>query len=231
MVYGFKLVSASLGKKVDKKAHFLKRFMQVASSIFYGAANWFKGYDYVVYGNTDGKKLINGSYHDRLSESLMDQLGDENVLFIEQFNQDKFYDLSKLQHTYTVSYSWIELLAALCSRWPFWPKYTNDILDEINKSLKVDVNYDQLLKHLSLSVYFNMLILRVYRPKVVFITNYAQKSVVKAAKNLNIPVVEFQHGVIDKQHHGYNMTKPVNYNFYPDYILTLGEKEKQFFET
>lgn len=230
IVYGFKMVSASLDKKVDKKAHFVKRFIKMASSIFYGATNWFKRYDYVVYGNTDGKKLIDGRYHDRLVESLLDQLGHENVLFIEQFNQDKFYDLSKLHHKYTVSYSWIELVTAVFSRCFFWSKYTNDILDDMNKTLKIEVNYDQLLKHFSLSVYFNMLILRLYKPKVVFITNYAHKSVVKAAKNLNIPIVELQHGVINAQHHGYNMTKSVDYNFYPDYILTMGEKEKEFFE-
>jgi len=231
LVYGFKTTSSSkhtFSKQAYNK-RLIKRLVDISTSMFYGFSKFFQDYEYIIYGNTDGKKEINGLYHDRLAEGLMHELGHDKVLFIEQLNKDSFYPSHKLHHKNTVSYSFIELLSALISRLYFYNNYKNDALDKINKDLGLKVNYALILKQFMASVYLNNLVLKIYKPKVVFITNYTQKAVIKAAKDLGIEVIELQHGVINKHHHGYNIKKQIDADFYPDAILTTGKTEQTFF--
>ena len=52
---------------------------------------------------------------------------------------------------------------------------------------------------------------------------------IKALKELNIPVIEMQHGVINSSHHAYNLYRDFGNNLFPDYLLTYGPKELEVF--
>jgi hypothetical protein len=55
-------------------------------------------------------------------------------------------------------------------------------------------------------------------------------SAVKAAKALRIPVIEFQHGWIGKEHPAYNVHIKLDKYCFPDYLLVFGKKDIEVFE-
>jgi hypothetical protein len=50
---------------------------------------------------------------------------------------------------------------------------------------------------------------------------------VKAAKELHIPTIEVQHGIIGTEHPAYNSSLKIDSDYYPDQLLTFGETEKK----
>ncbi|GAA0434800.1 hypothetical protein GCM10008983_09210 [Lentibacillus halophilus] len=71
--------------------------------------------------------------------------------------------------------------------------------------------------------YFNLLKKR--RPsKIYILVSYGSVSLISAAKDLGIEVIEFQHGVITDYHFGYNFGDPTQFiEYFPDKILTFGD--------
>ncbi len=72
-------------------------------------------------------------------------------------------------------------------------------------------------------------LLKYGRPKLLLVedASYGSKShLIKAAKDLAIPVAEYQHGLINHQHIAYNfgpsVEKSAYRNFLPDFFLTFG---------
>jgi hypothetical protein len=65
-------------------------------------------------------------------------------------------------------------------------------------------------------------ILRQVNPKVLMIVvGYGKEILVRAAKDLHIPVVELQHGVLSKYHLGYDVSSGRKENF-ADYFFSFG---------
>ena len=66
------------------------------------------------------------------------------------------------------------------------------------------------------------------KPRILFLqTAYMNHALVAAAKEMNIKVVEFQHGIIDRHHPGYSWTSPAvvykNHMPLPDLIYVYGD--------
>lgn len=71
---------------------------------------------------------------------------------------------------------------------------------------------------------FYKLLLRNVEPELALMSrSYGREPFIRACKELNIPVVEFQHGVIHENHLGYNFPKDREPDLFPDYIFTYGE--------
>ena len=69
------------------------------------------------------------------------------------------------------------------------------------------------------------------KPKVVFLSPaYTAYGYVKAFKENGVKVVEVQHGVILKEHFGYNVYKKFDRDYFVDYLLTFGEQEMDTFK-
>lgn len=65
-------------------------------------------------------------------------------------------------------------------------------------------------------------ILRRVNPKIlIIVVGYSKEILVRAAKDLNIPVVELQHGVLSKYHLGYDVSSGRKENF-ADYFFSFG---------
>lgn len=58
--------------------------------------------------------------------------------------------------------------------------------------------------------------------KIYIICSYGQEALIKAAQDLNIEVVELQHGMMTKYHVGYNFLE-VKVPYFPDKLLLWGE--------
>lgn len=89
------------------------------------------------------------------------------------------------------------------------------------KSYGTDINFnkeiEKRVKKFKNDYFFYKLLFFLARPKVIFmVQNGIQKAMFKAANDLNIPIVEFQHGYIGYVHQAYS---------YPDEISSLMIKE------
>lgn len=72
------------------------------------------------------------------------------------------------------------------------------------------------------------LLLQRQKPKAVFVTQSGfQKALFKAAADLNIPLIEVQHGIIDEGHIAYNYSREIRYYenqlYLPAYYFTFSD--------
>lgn len=81
------------------------------------------------------------------------------------------------------------------------------------------------LRNRRIQVPFYKLLLRSIRPKlVVIVTSYTKVEFLDVAKNLGIPVVEMQHGMISPYHVGYSFPDEFHEDVItPDFIFTFGD--------
>ncbi len=87
-----------------------------------------------------------------------------------------------------------------------------------------------LLNERSYLISYFRFILKKINPKIVMIVcyyNFQMMILCEVAKQLNIPVVELQHGVIGKEHISYNFLKKRKLRSFPDYIFTFSQYDKK----
>lgn len=87
---------------------------------------------------------------------------------------------------------------------------------------------NNLLTQFKIDFNFYCTLFKLKKPKIIFITqNGIQKGLFAAANKFNIPVIEVQHGIIDKGHLIYNYNRKINYDggrvFLPKYFFTFSE--------
>lgn len=89
-----------------------------------------------------------------------------------------------------------------------------------------DVN--RLISDFRIDFIFYSLILKIKKPKAIFITqNGIEKGLFAAAKKSNIPIIEVQHGIIDDAHLAYNYSKKIDYTdnqiYLPTYFFSFSD--------
>lgn len=81
------------------------------------------------------------------------------------------------------------------------------------------------LRRFKISFIFHRMVLERIRPKIcLLVDSYGKEGFIKAAKSLEIPVAELQHGLISHYHAGYSF--PGHHRkktTFPDYLLTFGD--------
>lgn len=93
-----------------------------------------------------------------------------------------------------------------------------------------DINFDKLFiyerlnKFLIYEKYF-LKLLQKLRPKIIILIDsytYVHMALIAAAKVLAIPIIEFQHGIINKKHWPYMYKSVVDRDLFPDYFFSFG---------
>ncbi len=77
--------------------------------------------------------------------------------------------------------------------------------------------------------YYHFILKRI-KPKVIVIVCYYDFRMMilcEAAKELGIPVIELQHGVIGKEHISYNFFRKRKLKSFPDYIVTFSREDRE----
>lgn len=70
--------------------------------------------------------------------------------------------------------------------------------------------------------------LKLLKPRILFLVcSYGLEYFVRAAKELRIPTVELQHGVINNIHLGYSFNKSLRKQSFPDYFFAFGTYWKE----
>src|SRR5690606_27019292 len=105
------------------------------------------------------------------------------------------------------------------------------IIKDIQQEYGYEINYNRfLLIHEGQYRLIKLLLKYFKKPKAVFFV-YSASSMgyIKAFKEFNVPVVEIQHGVINKEHNAYNVNNDFGKELFPDYLLTYGNRELKVF--
>ncbi len=96
--------------------------------------------------------------------------------------------------------------------------------DEFKAKLKAQgfkVNADRLVHEFFFYRAFWRFTLALKKPKVIFITDYynvCHLGLIRAAKEKQIPVMEFQHGIITRLHPAYDFPALKDKSFFPDFL-------------
>jgi hypothetical protein len=201
------------------------------TDLFYGLPNWFGATDVLCFSDSEGstRRLIQGEYYNRLIDPIIDLIAPEKCLLVE-IPAPK-HRPSKSTHTKRITSSTvIETIARLQATFDGEIKIENrEILGEIQRKYGISVDDEKILRlyHIKRRIYTS--IYRSYKPKAIFFTEYYRDIArVKAAKELNIPTIEVQHGIIGTEHPAYRSLLKIDSDYYPDQLLTWGTTEKGY---
>lgn len=203
----------------------LKRMFQ------YNPLSFFRKYDIWIYNAASTRKLIDGKYYSCISGAIPEVY--RNTLTLENPESSvAAYKKNTINDTNIVSNAWsimivrgLEFLLR-----PFSLNIKNEaLLVKILKECNSDFNYKKYVRFLvnqkRAADFFQFV---SGKPKVVFIIDaYDQMGYVWSFHNHKVPVVELQHGVLNKSHNGYNC--PIDTKiFAPDEICVFGEFEYKY---
>lgn len=203
----------------------LKRMFQ------YNPLYLFKRYNVWIYNAASTRKLIGDKYFSCISGAIPELY--PNTLTIENPESSIVsYKKNSINDTHIVSNAWSIMIVRgleILMR-PFRLNITNeDILKQILNECKSDFNYRKYVRFLiNQKRAADLLQFICGKPKVVFIIDaYDQMGYVWSFHNHKVPVVELQHGVLNKSHNGYNC--PIDTKiFAPDEICVFGNNEYEF---
>jgi len=210
-----------------KKTFLIKLFNMIKQS-FYGFKNWFGSYDYFVISNTSCRIKIDDKYIDKSFEKIMEILSYDKVLCLDK-GVPFHLPIEQISTKYIVSIDMIYLLTGLFYKLLIFLKINNRIskLELLNKKENLSIDYRNNIIKFNIMKNIMKILLRIYRPKVIFINcYYSYQSIIKAASELNIKTVEVQHGIIGSSHYAYNFYNKVDSSFFPDILLTFGDYDK-----
>lgn len=202
-------------------------YLIMLKSFFYGFFNWFKVYNAWVLSSQVNRILIDDLYYDKIFDYPASKIN--KTLFIE-LSTDKHYSRSKMASKYIVSRSVFivaeKTLAIFINVKKTNLKVYNQIIKDFN--LKLSPKYG--LKKMASQYLFMKFLLFFKKPKIVFVSpSYTCYGYIKAFKEKGIKVVEIQHGVIIKEHFGYNLKAKFDEEYFADNLLTFGHNEMKVF--
>lgn len=213
-----------------------KRFMKMVKNSFYGLKNWFGKYDYIAFSDTTERKSIKGKYFNKLLDPIIDELGRDKVLYIET-PAPSLYSVKKMHTENIVCHDLLTLLSAAVAvilQMFIRKKYmvqNEPILKAIQREYGLQIDDVKQIKFFDAQRRVFNLLFRKIKPKAILLSEYYGSNLpaIKAAKELGIKVIEFQHGVIGKEHPAYNLGIELDKGYFPDYLLVFGRKEIETF--
>ncbi len=208
----------------------LKLKIRLLKGLLLTIKNLFQKKDFWIISNSDRRKKLDDTYVDRVASVISDIYPDK-TFFIESNTVTQH---KRNNRDMILSESFLQLLVKF---FIFFNRkeYINTKWDFSNLEEKFDVNINvnfQLLKFFGQYQAMNFFMKIKKKPKIVFLvypTGYL--GYIRKFKELNIPVVELQHGIIYKEHPSYNSSITIaNRKLKPDYIFTYGKKDKVVLE-
>ena len=231
----------------NKRSHVLSKF----NSFFNLAVETLKPLKFPkknggIYGfsGTEARKLKNGKYYDKNMDSLYEIFN--NNLYVFEWPTPQGYRRKYNGKIYSKNYVPMHIPVYSKTFWNiafyklFGKKhfeiYNEDLIDEILNYVLTAYSTDKkrLEEYLynNIAIFFYMkefftIFLKKYLPKAVLMRcGYGRfhMALSQACKELGIPSIELQHGLITRYHAGYiKTTKSENRDCVPEYILTYGD--------
>jgi hypothetical protein len=177
------------------------------------------------------KLETDGNYWDLYVDPIAECLSESDYLIIEASHQ--YHHLKPAKSKNLVYKDSLELqfrLFGVISKLQKEDREVATLYREINEKFKKEFNIDlglvkraqQYQKRYLYSEKVYERLLRRVAPQILFLVcGYGKESLIIAAKDLHIPVVEFQHGVLSKYHLGYDVSSGTKEDF-ADYFFSFG---------
>jgi hypothetical protein len=213
-----------------KKYANFSRFMSLTwNSLRFSPIYCFKKDATVIFTHNRSVSL-NGEWIDSYTHYYQQKLDPSEVVVIEK----PFHGAHIRKRKANVFYSDFILVASVIAGKIYRVKEKNklhnisELRKEIRSELDVDIELEKLFKNnigrfkRSYKYYFRLF--KRIRPKEIFyVVSYAfQADMVMAAKALQIPTTEFQHGVISRFHLGYSFPLNFKSDYLPERIFSWG---------
>jgi len=190
-----------------------------------------KDVNFIFFGHPRRKMMPDGYYWDIYTDFLVNSLKKNNSITIETY-----YSLDHLRPAKTPSLYYDGIIHLLFNiKKPFYTpsekqikEFSDNFKQKIISDFDINIDIKNILidfltkRNLRLPVYISLL--KKIKPELIFLTvSYGRKSLIEAAKSLNIPVVEIQHGIISKYHIGYSFEERRSKKTFPDYFFSFGD--------
>ena len=213
----------SFNHKTSKLKKITYSINLIKNSFFQNNLSNLKKKDVLIFSHPISKKHKN-QYIDIYSYKLIKQLIMKNKSFIDFESPFK----GKHQRTkkyYTKYLDKVFLLRNIKDKFIKIQiqKNTEKLLNELNTEINkyCDFNIKEFLIHntkkfIPTYKYYLELLKKISPKKIYIIISYGRGELIKAAHDLNIEIIEIQHGTFSKYHLGYSFPNSFNYRYFPN---------------
>lgn len=186
--------------------------------------------EYFVVGHSRRKKLSNGKWWD----IYFDPIDNKCKIDYSYFEYPHLLEHKNRTETKHVKYLDID---NIISNIPYVDKiicklkYNTEkvkYIDEVfERNFSEKINISDIVgkylyrRHFLLPIY-KRIINDVNPDVLIVVVSYSKSILIEASKDLGIPVLELQHGVINDEHPGYSFPHSQHVPSFPDYLLTFG---------
>lgn len=227
-------IFSSLQTGVKPKSRDTNMWFQL-KQIFSGWRLFFGKYKTVIFSNSLERRHLDDGVYDKLFHYISTQKSLQPSLTIEAKFPSNHFSSKKYKNSICVSRSFL-FLKELVYRKMFL-RNTSILNDEYLKSfilendINVNINYAIRKNIAQYKVMYKFFKKRPDLKQVFLTVSYTNFGLIKACKELGIQVIEIQHGVINAEHYGYNYFYTPQQCQYPDFLLTLGNTDCEFFKS
>lgn len=181
------------------------------------------GYYRCIYTDLLDKAMTRPHYIlDRRSvEGIYARQRSKNILYLDLEKFGRVYKTKQTDRLMNKSEFEKDIVAPL-------EKYYNIVINRNYKQKWIKALNTILENRRSLINYYHYMFHRI-KPKVILVTvSYEWNMMIlcETAKKMKIPVVELQHGTINRSVVSYNFFRKMNLSTFPDYVFTFGQLEK-----
>jgi hypothetical protein len=196
-----------------KKNDLLKYKLVHLVKSFRGIKNIFSKYNIIIFGTSDNFRKVDGYYVDRFCHDIISNSDNFKSLYIEK---------SDSRNHKKVLYSRISFFLFRIFSYLYLNKpRPNSLLKKINTLYGLNINFIAEERKFNALYKTFKLYFKIVKPKIVVVTCYSFQEAVKAANDLNIKTVEYQHGVI-RNNYAYDYRLLNKNKFTPAEIIVFG---------
>jgi len=193
-------------------------------------------YDYFVFTEPNRIRQHNGIYYDRLLSGIFEYIDYKKTLsFYGTTSDENFNTLVNKISTEKIGIKLYEkIFDSIVSlivkiRRLIFGRLRFEKIDNLLKTLEINnIDYSSNAEKLYAKYLVFKIVFKIYRPKIIFLSN-ARPCIFRAAYELSIPTVEFQHGVINNSP-VYRCQNNLFKSYGPSFFLSFGKTEKDYFD-
>ena len=179
-----------------------------------------------VFTDDVGVKKYNGAYIDRIMQGIFD-IEPETIPCVIKLMSKAIVAKNKYINSDFIIFI-IKLMRVFYKTKKVDIKNIS-VLDDIIAYLKIEFDYSKYLDLFKILLDFYSWYFNVIKPSKIYVNCYYDFWRLPAffiAKRMQIPVIEMQHGLINRSHIAYAGFKNITPNPYPDYLFVFGDKFK-----
>jgi hypothetical protein len=186
---------------------------------------------YAFWGVARRKKEKDGFYWDIYVDPLLECIGKNQFLVLEEKYNNIHMAPTRTNKIFYLDYMLLErVIYRVFSK---QSKYSENPLEcflrienDLNSTFDTHINLaDQAMLYKNLYTFryaqYRTLLEKIFPKLLIIVCGYGKEPLIRAAKDLHIPVVELQHGVLSKYHLGYDVSSGTKKDF-ADYFFSFG---------